>query len=1254
MSKRTRKNLVTFLKRYSFEDLATSFFVLNLWLPNIASPIKSQYLFVLLEEMADKLPRKSRIRSYKDFKDLSDGIIRRIPSFPMLEDYVPEADWGEIKFYFEKRFFRLFYGGDLSNSYDFAYAFEATHFGFDKRYRDIVDRSPTDEFKFFLSLQDLILNNIAQSHKFENRIRNGHFETPGEDFWRECRKFLREFDVGEFDTKLVDRFTNTLDASTATTARSTDKEFLSRAFEGKNCFYFFLQKDGRYFPVLPRRHLATLFDTWGNLLFDHYHELSDGAADPLMRINSQFADFVSARTKQKTYANLVTALTAEMEYDETLFATAFLSESKVILVHLLPPPSADKSLQEKMKTLPERFQRVEELLSAKPMKIASVMENRFMSFEPEPGRGRQMEVELVACVPFATTNASPVPMPPEFRWGVISLEQMLALVDECADTNELADFWEYRKNMSKGFSMPGALVSTLDLFGSFKASSSVLIEGATEYTDIMIDPTWGSSYRYRSLSEFWSAYPDVSTFGEPRGWKLHKQDEDAGVAMFTDRTTFDYFRSMLLGDVRVLISAPVGLLSETQGEITETIMDALSDALTLYAQRVGQVLDRFSWDSIHILFFPSGLVKNETLMGHLQNRIPTDSLWNADGVRLENGKFGIRVVFDDTEVGKALLNAADRSIQIELLIDVLRQVGDDGSEELANVLAELEMEKKEKNRFRTFLIEDRVSFPGFADFVVPGEREYKLASKKLAELAKDNEVMPGEYDEQRSKELIKRLIDKLVEDLNSVVNDFDFKTCVAVLLSNVDSLINRYTQDSARIMNAVDQDVEYDLDVSSAEHHIEFVEQHHCYRYLIEKFVQLQPAGNEFLSDRRLAELLAIVGRILHLYFVSDQIHYGIYPATLSVSQDFLISFDQVVDIGEMQRRLTETQAQIRLGLIGKRDDAISFPIPLDQYYDRLDTAFRKDLGFSLRDLINACQVLSHWAHFRGMAEPETFYHADLDEIRPVLEAGIEGFDSSRAAAILEFLTLDPEKILRILGDSQPAKDLPVWEHRKRPNRYYIRPIIRIGESYYWGPYSIERSGKIWSGILSHHKLPSDIDAKNIKNLLDKTHKASTDLLQARIAEIVERITPFIRTEVSPFDLGHSETDIGDIDVFALSSDRTILFNIESKVIDQAYCNKDLKRIAKRIFGEEVTADGSSIGGYLKKVLDRDAFLRAHGRQLAEHYWGKLDKDPQIVSLFVTSEPHWYTAFPVVDSVVEFVEVRLLEDHIRERIRKDS
>lgn len=108
MSEEMQK-LKTFLCAYSFEDQAKAFFIMNIWLPNIASPIKSQYLYVVLEEIFDKLPTESKIKSYKDFKIFSDQLLPLIPSFPMMEDYLPEGDWGEIKYFFRDKFFKIFY-----------------------------------------------------------------------------------------------------------------------------------------------------------------------------------------------------------------------------------------------------------------------------------------------------------------------------------------------------------------------------------------------------------------------------------------------------------------------------------------------------------------------------------------------------------------------------------------------------------------------------------------------------------------------------------------------------------------------------------------------------------------------------------------------------------------------------------------------------------------------------------------------------------------------------------------------------------------------------------------------------------------------------------------------------------------------------------------------------------------------------------------------------------------------------------------
>lgn len=84
------------LAEYSLDDLARSFFVLNMWLPNVGSPIKVEYLYTALECCAGSLSKDNKIHSYDEFKQLSQSLLQTLPSFSMLEDYAPEADWGEI------------------------------------------------------------------------------------------------------------------------------------------------------------------------------------------------------------------------------------------------------------------------------------------------------------------------------------------------------------------------------------------------------------------------------------------------------------------------------------------------------------------------------------------------------------------------------------------------------------------------------------------------------------------------------------------------------------------------------------------------------------------------------------------------------------------------------------------------------------------------------------------------------------------------------------------------------------------------------------------------------------------------------------------------------------------------------------------------------------------------------------------------------------------------------------------------------
>lgn len=141
--------------QYSILDVATSLFVSSLWLPNIASPTKHTYLTAIFASADPKLfSRENRIKSYEDFRQLCENLYGAVPDFSGMEDFVPEIDWGDIKFHHRERNYRIFYGCEIENIYDFLELFVVLHSGHDKEYASIVGRSPMDELENCLRLQD--------------------------------------------------------------------------------------------------------------------------------------------------------------------------------------------------------------------------------------------------------------------------------------------------------------------------------------------------------------------------------------------------------------------------------------------------------------------------------------------------------------------------------------------------------------------------------------------------------------------------------------------------------------------------------------------------------------------------------------------------------------------------------------------------------------------------------------------------------------------------------------------------------------------------------------------------------------------------------------------------------------------------------------------------------------------------------------------------------------------------------------------
>lgn len=179
--------------KYSVQDVATSLFASNLWLPNIASPIKHQLLLSIFATLKpEEYSNSTVITSYNDFKNFLQEIYSLLPTFEMLEDFVPEADWGNVRFYHEERIFKIFYGSELSNVYDYLTLYQMLYLPFEDEYYKCVNRSPTEELRYCLQLQDDIISGITYQPTTEAlpKLSPGYIEIPPKKILGKCGQIL--------------------------------------------------------------------------------------------------------------------------------------------------------------------------------------------------------------------------------------------------------------------------------------------------------------------------------------------------------------------------------------------------------------------------------------------------------------------------------------------------------------------------------------------------------------------------------------------------------------------------------------------------------------------------------------------------------------------------------------------------------------------------------------------------------------------------------------------------------------------------------------------------------------------------------------------------------------------------------------------------------------------------------------------------------------------------------------------------------
>jgi hypothetical protein len=345
-------------------------------------------------------------------------------------------------------------------------------------------------------------------------------------------------------------------------------------------------------------------------------------------------------------------------------------------------------------------------------------------------------------------------------------------------------------------------------------------------------------------------------------------------------------------------------------------------------------------------------------------------------------------------------------------------------------------------------------------------------------------------------------------------------------------------------------------------------------------------------------------------------------------------------------KEFSEQMASLELGLIGNRKDRVSSTRAVEDFIEELDQAFLKDLGFRFTFMINVIQVLTFWPTAKPNVEESPVYSAELAEIEGACVKIIQDIRSEEIEPIIKFLTLNKEDVIRVLGQPEPCPDLPVWEYRKRYSRYNLRPIIKIGNKYHWGPYSARRTGLIWSGTPPTGSLPTDLEAPNTVEVLKAEKRLIEKTLAEKTLEIMKRFTPHARKNLKLHELkpkGSHPSDLGDYDLLSFHPEKNLIFNVECKDILPVHCLKDAKRLREKIFGQP-----GKDKGHFTQIEKRAEYLSAHIFDIARALdWpvnpGRL---PEIVTIYLSRRSYWWTYFPPYEVTAKFLQIDLFSDFI--------
>lgn len=1204
----------TLLSQYDASDVALAIGVSELWPANAGSHVKHAFTWCVFLDTPLEGRGGRRIESYADFQRFAEALYATWPHFPTLEDFSPEADWGQTKVDLNGQFVPVFYGSSIERVPDFIEAFRIT-------YADVPDALA--QMDLVVALQALTIEAIP--HLVQSPVvdaEHGHVELPLEDFWLSCRDVLQN--IGQQSAAWRQRAGTSLDGKVGGyKAPLTWDSFGNAAFNGDAVPFLGVNVAGTWYPMAVRSAPGTVVDHWAK----------KNASGVSPQVHRRLGQFVFERIDGTLPGPVMLILGGEI-CKELLISSVTSAPTGVYLVCACHHELLDKQSAVAANVLAKARQ-------AKSIRFKIVGGPEVLLSKDGVNGLLADELHIILAPTLAGTSAGLLNLPAK-PVRLLPLADLITIFDSLTNLEDLRRYWAFcdgQRSALTPFSSGPA-----DLFASFKDTDEVLVDGAIEPTMLCLDPSWGTSWRFKVLAEFWSRAPRIFP-DRTSGWLLSGGTEGVTEMRSRGRKVIAY--STLVGDCTVQALLEIkDDLDLDDGRMVDLFIQILADS-SFRCRGLLAAAPLFQLDQV---LFVCKRSATSTIIG--DDNADSGTAENAGPVvTAAEGSLGraavIHLDVDVRAVLAGLTGATDGSFEVQCLAETIRKSHDALDMTLPEGLEGAVLSTAGKlARYTLRVATRRVDVPDHPSVVIPRMSDYKLARKQLSEVIRDLGLAPGRYALSEAKVKIDLASAQFRLHIEERLAQLDRFQLIRACIEQHDAFLATERGRIERARQSLSHEVDYDRVDAVEEAREQYGTLARHYRYLLEKAVSSKASGPGEVTPDVLRELVGKVDWLMSLAGASDVLHNGVDVAGVTINDSFIPEVFYSDGSNDREIRFAREYAKTRLGLGENRNDEVEGESEGLLESADFNNAFETDLGFNLSDLFTSISVLAQAQHHGFAKDLSLSYSASPDKLADKLAAEIKDLGQEKAERIVAFLTLSETGLLQLAGRDVDEVEVPYWEHSKRVHRYAIRPLVQVGDELRWGAEAASRCMFNWMSSVRDGYLPADFDWPNIEPAVRQVKASIEKRLEFRGEEIFRRHTPFFARSIDFYRKFRAEEfdDVGDFDVLAYWPDHNLLVAVECKYNQPAYTMKDGRRIRDKIFGRK-EGDKGQIG----KVLRRGAFLKKHRTRILELLrWPKPAVAPErYVELYVSRDIHYWMVHPPYPVPTHFVRISTLDSWLK-------